>query len=99
MMATKAELEAELRALKASLASQEKTPGRAPEPEPTPAPEASARASLEEMLGAHGIAPEDITTLWDQFTEEFGDLPHQKPLLTAIAAFGLGFVLGRMSRS
>lgn len=96
-MATKAQLEAELAELKAKAAEETPTPPEQPNQDPDEPDE--ARSALDEMLSAHGLDAKEIEALWTQFSTELGDLPQQKPLLTAIAAFGLGFVLGRMSKS
>ena len=97
-MATKAQLEAELAALKAQLADAAAKPEPEPEPEaePTQSDEQNAFAAL---LRDHGVDTKDIEALWAQFSTELSDMPEQKPLLTAVAAFGLGFALGRMSKS
>lgn len=57
-----------------------------------------AKNSFADMLGGHGIDNEQIEQLWAQFSEEIGHLPENKPILTAIAAFGLGLIIGRMSK-
>ncbi|WP_372573922.1 hypothetical protein [Ruegeria jejuensis] len=92
-MATKAELEAELAALRAQLAD------KPAEPDPEPAPEAEDdRSTFDRMLAGHGIDSSELDALWAQFSKELGDFPTQKPLLTTIAAFGLGFALGRITK-
>lgn len=50
------------------------------------------------LLAAHGLDSDESASLLEHLTRELGDLPHNKPLFTAAAAFGLGFVLGRMSK-
>ncbi|MBO9449753.1 hypothetical protein J7426_05765 [Tropicibacter sp. R16_0] len=97
-MATKAQLEAELAALKSQLAASNAKP--APEPEPDPEPEQNdEQSAFTALLKEHGVDTHDIDALWAQFSSELSDLPEKKPLLTAVAAFGLGFALGRMSKS
>ncbi|WP_164659043.1 hypothetical protein [Tropicibacter sp. Alg240-R139] len=93
-MATKAQLEAELATLKSQLAASKPEP--VPEPEPDDTEEHSTFSAL---LKEHGVDTRDIDALWAQFSTELSDLPEKKPLLTAVAAFGLGFALGRMSKS
>ena len=93
-MATKAEIEAELADLKAKMAEAEPAATR---PGGTPEPDEPATAWAD-LLKSQGIDPGDLETLWQQLSEELGDLPQNKPLLTAIGAFGLGFALGRMSK-
>lgn len=90
-MATKAELEAELADLRKQLADGAK---QAAQDASTEAP-----AAFSDMLKSQGLTVEDISTLWQQFARELGNLPQNKPLITAIAAFGIGFMLGRMGRS
>ncbi|MBK0326627.1 hypothetical protein I5535_04900 [Rhodobacteraceae bacterium F11138] len=90
-MATKAELEAELADLRKQLAERAA--------EASQNVQSEAPAALSDMLAAHGLSPEDITRAWDQLSREIGSLPQNRPLMTAVAAFGIGFVLGRMSRS
>lgn len=97
-MATKAQLEAELATLKQQLEDREtvhETPAKA-DVEPDNPDEQSAFSGL---LKEHGFEGHEIDALWEQFSTELGDFPEKKPLLTAVAAFGLGFVLGRMSKS
>jgi len=95
-MATKAQLEAELANLKAQMAQTR------PEPEPRSEPEeppvTDAQGAFSALLEDHGIDTSDIDALWRQFSDELKDLPEQKPLVTAVAAFGLGFALGRLSK-
>ncbi|MEX0348601.1 MAG: hypothetical protein AB3N15_04180 [Paracoccaceae bacterium] len=94
-MATKAELEAELAALKAQLADRSETT----EPKTEAEPEVGeVRSSFDKMLAGHGIESSELDALWAQFSKELGDFPTQKPLLTTIAAFGLGFTLGRITK-
>lgn len=94
-MATKAELEAELAALKAQLAATPAAAEPTGEAEPVPG---EMRSSFDKMLAGHGIDSSELDALWAQFSKELGDFPTQKPLLTTIAAFGLGFALGRITK-
>ncbi len=103
-MATKAELQAELTELRRQLRDR---PEAAPEtaapdtaessPEPE-APHRSMQTAFEQLLKDHGLSSDDMRGLMDQLNEELGHLPQDKPLLTALGAFGLGFVLGRLSK-
>jgi len=83
-LATKAQLEAELAKLKQQLAKRE-TPAEA---ELSGRPEGDAATEAE--------AP---TTDWDaqirDVLEELEDLPHSKPLVFALGAFALGYLIGR----
>lgn len=60
--------------------------------------EADVRSELDRLLHPLGVSSEELDALADQFWKELDSLPQNKPLLTAIGAFGLGFVLGRMTR-
>lgn len=103
-MATKAQLMAELDLLKQQMASRDdisasqskagaKTVDEAGETEET-----DPKSYLGKLLEAQGIDKDEIDELWSQLTTELGDLTREKPILTAAAAFGVGFVLGRMSK-
>lgn len=103
-MATKAELTAELADLRAQMAARDKTgaddtgqpaPGATPDAGPDEAP---STGDWADMLKSQGLDPTDAQALLAQLSDELGELPQNKPLLTAIAAFGLGFALGRMSK-
>ncbi|SLN41930.1 hypothetical protein TRL7639_02150 [Falsiruegeria litorea R37] len=99
-MATKAQLEAELAVLKSQLAATDAKPVPKPDPEPDAEPEQPhEQSAFANLLKEHGVDSQDIDALWTQFSSELSDLPEKKPLLTAVAAFGLGFALGRMSKS
>ncbi|MFD3191442.1 hypothetical protein ACFMPD_14350 [Sedimentitalea sp. HM32M-2] len=100
-MATKAELEAELADLRAEL---ERSRERLEETAADAAAAATsvvqeAPAALVDLLRAQGVGADEIAALWQRLSDELGGLPQNKPLLTAIGAFGLGFLLGRMSKS
>lgn len=69
----------------------------------TEATEASDNAEIElkdvaNVLKEHGVEIDDLKGLWDQITTELRDLPTEKPLVTALGAFLIGFLAGRMSR-
>ena len=57
-----------------------------------------AASELERILAPHGVSVSEIEALAEQFWEELDTLPQKKPLLTAIGAFALGFLLGRMTK-
>ena len=99
-MATKAQLMAELDALKQQMASRDDPAPTTPdETEQTDEnPDSDPLSSLSCMFTSHGIAAADLDALWSKFSNEVNELSHDKPLLTAAAAFGLGFALGRMSK-
>jgi hypothetical protein len=54
---------------------------------------------VEHVLKEHGVNIDDIKGFWDQISSELKDLPAKKPLVTALGAFLIGFVAGRMSRN
>jgi len=111
-MATKAELTAELKLLKEKMAQADAAPEDRSVPaqsgiesragsgagSETAAPDTDGSGLFASVLKQHGIAADDIDELWKQFSSELGDLAEKKPLVTAIAAFALGFVVGRMSK-
>lgn len=92
-MATKAELQEELAQLKAQMAQRD-----APDDVAQAKQADDATSGWGEMLRSHGLDAADTEALMTKLSEELGDLPRNKPLITAIAAFGVGFVLGRMSK-
>lgn len=54
---------------------------------------------IEHVLKEHGVKIDDLKGFWDQISTELKDLPTKKPLVTALGAFLIGFLAGRMSRS
>ena len=100
-MATKAELEAELAALRAELADRSKTASDAGAGDAEPASSSSGDrdpSALDRLLAEHGIEDIDTAKLLEQLSDELGGLPQNKPILTALAAFVLGFAFGRLSK-
>ncbi|WP_425046405.1 hypothetical protein [Primorskyibacter sp. S87] len=102
-MATKAQLEAELAALKAQLASRPESstadPASVSEESASAGTAEEAKDRFTELLREQGIDPTEIETLWSSLSHELEDLTRDKPLVTAIAAFALGFALGRITKS
>ncbi len=96
-MATKAELEAELADLRKKLADTKADAKADDAPEPDEDPPAST-GGLAGILAEHDVKTEDLEDLWNQLVKELDGLPQRKPLLTAAAAFALGFILGRASK-
>lgn len=102
-MTTKAELEAELAALKNQLNQRDSKPAP-PSQRAEPAEQTASEttdiplAGISDFLKTHGLGVEDLESLWAQVNSELDGLPNKKPLLTAVGAFGLGFVLGRISK-
>lgn len=103
-MVTKAELAAELAALKEELsarktaAAAQETTRESAETE-TGAAE-GGKAALAEFLKSHGIDEDslDIDALWQRLSDEIGAVAGKQPVLTGIAIFALGFMLGRASK-
>ena len=105
-MATKAELETELAALRAEVETLAKDRSSAPRSESerdvgddheggTPPDHVAA---LHKLLRECGIDHDEIESLWKQFSSELEDLQQHKPVFLALGAFALGFVLGRSSK-
>ena len=90
-MATKAELEAELAALRAELAQKD-----APANDVGP-PEEEAD-SWRGILKDHGFDPDDLGGAAQELMNELKTLQQDKPMLVLAAAFVLGVLLGRSSR-
>ncbi|PRY26156.1 hypothetical protein CLV78_101250 [Aliiruegeria haliotis] len=100
-MATKAELEEELKRLREELAAR-------PDPDTDTDAEADdggsrkgdagKESAIDGFLSEHGLAVGDFERLLEQLSEELGALPQNKPVLTALGAFALGFLAGRMSK-
>jgi hypothetical protein len=95
-MATKAELEAELKALRKQMASHAKDAAETVEDAGSSAQDAAE--TLAEMLKSHGISKEDAQELWGRVSQELGEIPQNKPLLMSVGAFSIGFALGRLSK-
>ncbi|MEP2781927.1 MAG: hypothetical protein ABJP33_05825 [Pseudoruegeria sp.] len=83
-MATKAELEAELKALKEELAL-----ARQSKDSTTATPEDSPPDGVAETLVA------DAESLMAEFTREIEDIGANKPVLMVLGAFCLGMLMGR----
>ena len=93
-MATKAELEAELELMKAQL-SQRDEPLRNDKPERKGT---EGNQSDSKVSDAIDFGSEEIEKMLSQLSDELGDFPQNKPLLTALGAFALGFAFGRMTK-
>lgn len=99
-MATKAELEAELAALRAKARTADVEPERpAPEPEtPGEAADASSDTWIEQVAERHGLDAAEIRPALERLAADLEDLPRKQPLLALGLAFGLGFLAGRASK-
>ncbi len=53
---------------------------------------------LDRLLSGQTPHAEDIKAILEQLSQELGDLPKEKPVLTALAAFALGVLVGRMTK-
>ena len=53
---------------------------------------------IERVLKEHGLEIDDMKGFWDQFSTELKDLSTQKPLVSVLGVFLIGFLAGRMSR-
>lgn len=104
-MTSRTAFDAELSALRAALAdgAPQAMSDLQAAPDPQPAPRAAAHAGpaphgpeLHSLLSLEGL--DRIEELWDRLNTELDDLPRNKPLLTALAALGVGYVLGRVTR-
>ncbi len=91
-MATKAELEAELTALKKELDAAKEASADVVDASPVDT------GAFKRALADAGLAPEDIEAVWDQFSGELGALQQKNPMLMLVGAVALGFLLGRMSK-
>jgi len=99
-MATKAELQAELEQLRAQMTQRRESDDgeSSAEADEAGTNDAQPQDGWASLLKSQGLDATDTEALLEQLSEELGDLPHNKPLITSIAAFGVGFVLGRMSK-
>lgn len=102
-MATKAQLMAELELLKQQMVSRDIDAGPDTENSETKDDVGDdqpndPKSYLGTLLESQGIDKDEVDAVWAQLTEELGDLTREKPVLTAAAALGIGFVLGRMSK-
>lgn len=94
-MATKAQLEAELAELRAQLAKAQSDADQTADQPDSDEP----RGVFDDMMTRYGLNHGELDALWAQFSKELGDFPTQKPMLTTIAAFALGVMLGRLTKS
>ena len=90
-MTSRSEFAAELAGLRQQL-------GERPAPAPRSAPKAPEAAfSLDALLGEKGLNIRSAEELWDRLNAELDGVPQDKPLLTALAALGIGYLLGRVT--
>lgn len=94
-MATKAELESELAALKAEMKARDEESDTGETQASSSDSEADA---IKAKLAEAGLDPADIEAVWDQLKNEFGAFQQKNPMLSLVAVFALGFVMGRVSK-
>ncbi|WP_170763919.1 hypothetical protein [Ruegeria lacuscaerulensis] len=89
-MVTKAELEAEVAALRRQLAEQSAATNTATSQKQKETTEAEEKVGdrITDNFEAWSTQLEDVLT-------ELEDLPHKKPILFALGIFALGYLLGR----
>jgi len=100
-MATKAELEKELAALKQELEQSRAAEVAGSSGSDTPGDQDgddSDAHGLKKVLKDHGMDAESIESLSGTLFEELKALQKEKPLTVALAAFALGLVVGRASK-
>lgn len=99
-MATKAELETELAALKQDL--EKSRSAQEAQPSETGAQKADesdgGAHGLKKVLADHGVDADGVESLCETLLEELKALQKEKPLTVAIGAFALGLVVGRASK-
>ncbi len=93
-MATKAELEAELEALRARSAKLEESAEAGAEEK------ASTKTSdeIRRLLKEHGVDLSGAEAMGEDVVAEFGRLQKDYPITVLLIAFSLGYVVGRASR-
>lgn len=88
-MATKAELEAELAALRKELAQLKGLPDEAAEDT-----DDEGHSTIRDFVGS--LRDTDLEGLAKQLTDEIEGAMHEKPLLTALGILVVGYALGRL---
>ncbi|MEX0286188.1 MAG: hypothetical protein AB3N23_16400 [Paracoccaceae bacterium] len=92
-MTSRSEFSAELAALQSRLGDRP-----APTTREAPRQADAPQTLLQTLLGEDGTDIKRIEDLWDRLNAELDGLPEQKPLLTALAALGVGYLLGRVHK-
>lgn len=98
-MATKAELEAELAKLRSELSDLKSTPRAAADDVGDEVADADSEpkdASVEDHKAVvEALQEGDLESIVQALMDELEDLPSRKPLLTALGAFIVGYLIGR----
>ncbi len=96
-MATKAELEVELAALKAQNEALRSRAEQEPAPPVETAPQSDLHVAtqLKDFLSEHGIDTTDAEAIGNQLVDELSALHKDHPLVTLLGVFALGCVVGR----
>lgn len=80
------------------LAALQKQLDSLPDPVPPGGQDAPKPPSLDTLLDDYGLKFNSLEEVWDRLNAELDGVPQDKPLLTALAALGIGYLLGRVSR-
>jgi len=91
-LATKAQLEAELAKLRQQLAQQAQREDSVSEADPAKSAERHGGDAADPDADAD---TQDWETQLQEVLKEVEDLPHKKPLLLALGALALGYMIGR----
>ena len=98
-MTTKAELEAELAALKKELRERDARAERDTSSSGHENATSSGKGkAFSDWMADHGVAPEDAEAALRHLGDELAELHEKSPILTTVAIFGAGVLLGRMLR-
>jgi len=96
-MATKAELEAELKTLRRALQQSRDeagSPGTA-DVSSNDADQATQADGLQQLLDEHGINAETLDAFKSNLIAELTELQKEKPLVVLAATLALGIIIGR----
>ncbi|NVO55517.1 hypothetical protein HW561_06920 [Rhodobacteraceae bacterium B1Z28] len=96
-MATKAELEAELKELRTRNAQLEEDADQNLKPDAEAEPTAPRKTTdeIRALLEEHGIDLSKAQAVGEEAVEEFGRLQKDYPITALLVAFSLGYVVGR----
>ena len=99
-MATNAELESELSALRKQLAAGKPEPKPPLETPPADEHEEEGQIphNIQTILDEHGIDISSIEAVGKQIADEFAKLQRDYPLAALLAVFALGYIAGRATK-